>query len=239
MFFKKSALILLPVLAVLAVPPCRAEDMPPLENYKPLPQLFDEKPVEPETVPFLTLLAPPPEQQANSKTPPPPHKPVKAKKLPPAKTKIKKASVRKIEPVRPPGKPSRTQLDDAHLANPNVRDVLASIEGVKPPKANPSGSVSLAFVSGESVLTLDMKNTLLRDYVPKVKNSGARIAIQAYAAPVKNDTERLFTARVLEIKDFLQAAGIDPTRIDVMPLGQRPDAGMADRVDIVTVGKKD
>lgn len=239
MLFKKSALVLLPVLVALAAPPSRAEDMPPLENYKPLPQLFDEKPVEPETAPFLTLLAPPVEKKPRSKAPSPPERPVKAKKSPPAKTKIKKASVKKPEPARPTGKPSRTQLDDGHLANPNVRDVLASIEGVKPPKANASGGVSLAFIPGETALTFDMKNALLRDYIPKVKNSTARIAIQAYIASAKNSTERLSNARALETKDFLQATGINPARIDVMPLGNHPNAKMADRVDIVTVSKKD
>ena len=224
-------------LAVLLASSAHAEDMPPLENYKPLPQLFDEKPIQADTAPFLTLLAPPQEKQEKSKSPAPPQKPVKAKKSPPAK--VKKASVKKVESARPPGKPSRTQIEDGHLANPNVRDILASIEGVKPAKSNAKGGISLVFVPGETALTLDMKNSLLHDYIPKIKNSTSRVAIQAYAAPGKGGAERVSTARALEIKDFIQATGIDPGRIDVMPPGKRPDAGMADRVDILTVGKKD
>ncbi len=241
MGFLKSGMVFLSSLAVLLAFSAYAGDMPTLENYRPPAQLFDEPPVEKETAPFLTLLAPPEEQQAKSKQPSLPEKPViptKVKKKAPAKTKIKKAQIAKSEPVKRPGKSSRTQLDDAHLANPNVRDILASIEGVRPPKANSSGGVSLAFVAGETALTFDMKNTLLREYVPKVKNNAARIAIQAYTTPRKG-TERLSTARALEVKDFLHAAGIDPGRIDVMPPSRRPDAGMTDRLDIVTVGGKD
>ena len=144
MGFQKSGLLLLSSLAVLLASSAHAEDMPPLENYKPLPQLFDEKPIEADTAPFLTLLAPPQEKQEKSKSPAPPQKPVKAKKSPPAK-----ASVKKVESARPPGKPSRTQIEDGHLANPNVRDILASIEGVKPAKSNAKGGISLVFVPGE------------------------------------------------------------------------------------------
>jgi hypothetical protein len=248
MLFKKSAVILLPVLAVLTMSPSYAEDMPVLENYKPPPQLFDDPPAEPDTTPFLTWVAPEEEAKPETvaiKAPAPPRKPtspLRKKSETAKKAAVKKAPVKKPVPVKTAGKRSKTQLDDGQrLANPNVRDILASIEGIKPPKANSSGGVSLAFVSGETALTFDMKNKLLRDYLPRIKSSTARIAIQAYATPDKTgetSDRRISLARALEIKGFLEAAGIDPGRIDVMPLGNQPDAKAADRVDIVTVSAK-
>ncbi len=240
---KILTLLLLSCLAVFPAYPSYAEDMPPLEDYQPPPFMFDEaQPAAAASMPFLTLIEPGKKNEAKT-SPLPPGKPLKpvlkktsGKKIPvPAKTAV----ARPFSPPQKTGVKSKTQLEDGRrLVTPSVRDVLASIEGVKPSETASADKISLNFLPGESALTLDMKNILLRDFLPGLKDD-QKLRAQIYAhAPAGSNTgeteaRRLSLSRGLEVRDFLLAAGIDASRIDVMPLGNREELAPTDRVDIL------
>jgi hypothetical protein len=270
MIFKKSGLVLLPALAVLASHVyAQDDDLPAMDNYTPPAQLFDAKPVKvenaeapPMDAPMLTAVTPEAEKTEDAPPTPPkkPKPPAKLKKKEPQTASnglIRRPANKPVEiftanqppKVKTPPKPivtevarpSKTQLEDGgHLANPNVKDVLASIEGVKAPAQTGSNKISLTFLPGETVLTLDMKNTLLQDYMPQAMDANKRVEILAFASPDKSGesgSRRISLARAQETRDFLTAAGVDPKRIDIMPLGNDGKNPGSDRVDILTVSR--
>lgn len=234
---------MLSLMAVILACPVQAEELEPFNDYTPPPLLFGRQymrnaPQEDKKSGFLTTIEPEEEQKAAPavKKPTPP---VKAKSTVKKKTQIAKPKApEKKAPIRPAGKAT---LAEGQLLKPDARDILASIEGVKPPKGDGKGKVSLSYLPGETGLTMNMKNILLTDCLPiirKYKNS--RIEIHAYAVPGGAGVvaaKRVSLARALETRDFLTAAGINASRINIMPLGDIGENAGADRVDVVVARK--
>lgn len=247
MFFKRICL-LLPATAVMSACLAQAEELEPFNDYTPPPLLFDDPGAKVEEKPagFLTAIEP---EKEPDKSPPPVKKPTAPEK---AKSSVKKKT--KTASPKAPAKPTVKKLTAApveaversgplegNLVNPNARDILASIEGVKPPKGDGKGKVSLSYLPGETSLTLDMKNILLTNSLPAIrKQKNSRIEIHAYALPGKKGTveaKRVSLARALETRDFLVAAGVDAARINIMPLGDTGENAGADRVDVLVAKK--
>jgi hypothetical protein len=244
MIFKRTC-ALLSLMAVMLACPAQAEELEPFVGYTPPPLLFDKFykgkiPEGDKKSGFLTTIEPEEEEQ---KTAPPvkkPTPPVKAKSTVKKKTQIAKPKApEKKAPIRPTGKAT---LAEGQLLKPDARDILASIEGVKPPKGDGKGKVSLSYLPGETGLTVNMKNILLTDCLPTIrKQKNSRIEIHAYAVPggagAAVAAKRVSLARALETRDFLTAAGVDAARINIMPLGDKGENAGADRVDVVVVRK--
>jgi outer membrane protein OmpA-like peptidoglycan-associated protein len=245
MMSTKAAWPWLPVLAVLIACPAFGEDLEPFGDYQPPPQLFEEQqPTADNSIPgFLTAIegAEPEKPDPGPKAPSKPVAPKPSKKIdriiaskpnkPKATAPLKAVSMDK------PKVKSKTHLESGErLVNPTARDILASIEGVTSAKSK-GDRTTLAFIHGESRLTLDMKNDLLRNHIPKLKqNRESGVEIQAYT-PAENaadaNAQRVSLARAIEVQDFLQAAGVDSSRISVMPLANQRDSASANRVDLV------
>ncbi len=250
MISKKPVFVLLLSLAVLFAHSAVAEDLPELENYKPPQGLFDieEAPAEPAPSPFLTTIEPAKKTEPKAKPKPPkkPATPVKTVKKKTSASPVKKTGVKKpvvaAVPVEPVTK-APLQIETERLVHPTARDVLENIEGIKSTESTGKGKFSLLFMPGETVLTFDMKNKLLSNYVPSVKKQPKqKLAVQAYASPGKDGetgARRLSLARALEVRDFLVGAGIEESRINVMPLGNQTESQLSDRVDIVPLKSAD
>lgn len=197
-----------------------------------------------------------PEEKIISKAPIPPCRPAVLDKptiilegrrdtgvTPPAKTKVA------VKPVGKPQKPKisktvPTKIEANDLVETTAEDILASIEGKKRPKkaektplGKPLPPVSMNYAPGETVLTLNMKKELLNVSIPAYReNPKARLEIRAYSSVGElgeTGARRISLARALEMRDFLIASGIDPSRIDVRPLGNAGASGEADKVEIV------
>ncbi|MCE7886120.1 MAG: hypothetical protein DYH13_01255 [Alphaproteobacteria bacterium PRO2] len=244
MIFKRTC-ALLSLMAVMLACPVQAEELEPFNDYTPPPLLFGRQylrkaPEEDKKSGFLTAIEPEEEKPkaASSvvKKPAPPEKPKSTVKK---KSQIAtpKAPAKKA-PIRPVGKAT---LAEGQLVKPDARDILASIEGVKPPQGDGKGKVSLSYLPGETTLTVNMKNILLTNSLPALrKQKNSRIEIHAYAVPGKAGTvaaKRVSLARALETRDFLIAAGVDAARINIMPLGDAGENAGADRVDVLVTGK--
>lgn len=243
MIFKRTC-VLLSLMTVMLACPAQAEELEPFVGYTPPPLLFDKFykgkiPEEEKKSGFLTIIEP--EEEAEKTEPPvkKPTPPVKAKSTVKKKTQIArpKAPAKKA-PIRPTGK---STLAEGQLVKPDARDILASIEGIKPPQGDGKGKVSLSYLPGETGLTVNMKNILLTDCLPAIrKQKNSRIEIHAYAVPGGAGTvaaKRVALARALETRDFLAAAGVDAARINIMPLGDTGINAGADRVDVLVVRK--
>lgn len=67
-------------------------------------------------------------------------------------------------------------------------------------------------------------------------NEKSRVQLLAYAASVDGNASkarRLFLSRALSVRAYLMEQGIASTRMDVRALGDRGEAGPADRVDVM------
>jgi hypothetical protein len=243
MIFKRTC-ALLSFVAVMLACPVQAEELEPFNDYTPPPLLFGRQymrkaPAEDKQSGFLTAIEP--EEQPEKTVSPikKPAPPVKAKST--IKKKMQVATPKapgKKAPIRPAGK---VTLAEGQLVKPDARDILASIEGVKPPQGDGKGKVSLSYLPGETALTVNMKNILLTNSLPILKKQkNSRIEIHAYEVPGKAGTaaaKRVSLGRALEARDFLTAAGVDPARISIMPLGDTGENAGADRVDVLVTGK--
>lgn len=243
MIFKQTC-ALLSFMAVMLACPVQAEELEPFNDYTPPPLLFGRQymrkaPEEEKKSGFLTAVEPEEEEQKavpRIKKPASPEKPkITVKKKPQI---VSPKTPAKKEPIRPGGK---VTLAEGQLIKPDARDILASIEGVKPPQGDGKGKVSLSYLPGETALTVNMKNILLTNSLPVLKKQkNSRIEIHAYAVPGKAGTaaaKRVSLGRALEARDFLTAAGVDPARISIMPLGDTGENAGADRVDVLVTGK--
>ncbi|MBP7722707.1 MAG: hypothetical protein KA155_09250 [Alphaproteobacteria bacterium] len=243
MIFKRTC-PLLSLMAVILACPVQAEELEPFNDYTPPPLLFGRQymrntPQEDKKSGFLTTIEPEQEEAKTApavKKPTPPAKPMSTVKK---KALISKPKVpEKKAPIRPTGKAT---LAEGQLLKPDARDILASIEGVKPPQGDGKGKVSLSYLPGETSLTMNMKNILLTDCLPVIrKHKNSRIEIHAYAVPGGAGVvaaKRVSLARALETRDFLTAAGVNASRINIMPLGDIDENVGADRVDVVVARK--
>lgn len=243
MIFKRTC-ALLSLMAVMLACPAQAEELEPFNDYTPPPLLFGRQymrnaPQEDKKSGFLTTIE---AEQEEAKAAPPvkkPTPPVKAKSTVQKKAQIAKPKApEKKAPIRPAGKAT---LAEGQLLKPDARDILASIEGVKPPKGDGKGKVSLSYLPGETGLTMNMKNILLTDCLPAIrKQKNSRIEIHAYAVPGGAGVvaaKRVSLARALETRDFLTAAGVNASRINIMPLGDTGENAGADRVDVIVARK--
>ncbi len=241
MFFKQTGVLLFSAAALLAYA-AQAEDLQPFENYEPPPLLFDDQPAANGHAPgFLTAIEPdaPPVKAKPQEKPKPPAKAATSVKKKAKATKTKQAAkpAKKAIPLPLPPSKQATSLDGKRLVTPSARDILASIEGVKPVEAERSGKVSLPFLPGETSLSIDMKNALLGGTLPAIKRQKtAKALIMAYATGRDAAiSKRLSMARALETREFLTAAGVDPARIDVRPFPGTKTGQNGDRVDVLIV----
>ncbi|MGB4106742.1 MAG: hypothetical protein WBK55_02975 [Alphaproteobacteria bacterium] len=248
MFFKQTGVLLFSATALLAYA-AQAEELQPFNDYEPPPLLFDESgtAVDNRAPGFLTAIEPDDREEAPVKAKPPqkPKPPAKAtapvKKKGQAKLsspkKPKTTLAKKAIPLPLPPSRQSTSLEGNRLVTPSARDVLASIEGIKPVQAQENGKVSLPFLAGETALTIDMKNALLGGTLPAIKRQKtAKAVIRAYATGRDAAiSKRLSLARAHETREFLTAAGVDAARIDIWPFLGAQNGKDGDRVDVLII----
>lgn len=98
------------------------------------------------------------------------------------------------------------------------------------------GAVSLNFSAGKTEIPGDIGDILQASIMAAAAQmDDMRIEIRAYAASQSENeshARRLSLLRALQIRDYLIAANLDPTRIDILPLGTQTKMLPADRVDV-------
>lgn len=137
---------------------------------------------------------------------------------------------------------------------PAVAPVISAAAAASPPKPEPplppaaATPVSLPPASGVTGQVLfqpnvtdlpdPAKGTLDGVAAALQKNDQLRVQLIAYAsgAPDQaNQARRISLSRAVAVRTYLIEHGVRSTRIDVRALGNRPDSGAADRVDIVAL----
>ena len=107
-------------------------------------------------------------------------------------------------------------------ANPSIPDSIAP-------------ATRLSFAAGSE--EMDAAASALVDALVAENGSGARVVqVRAYAAgsgETNSAARRLSLKRAVAVRSYMIHKGMQAARIDVRALGPAPDAGPADRVDIV------
>ncbi len=236
MAFSIHFFVLLCGAVITFAPLALAEELPPLEDYQPPPLLFDGHGEKQKTDPFLTTNdlkidpAPLGKEQLEKKQivhiPAPPKKPIAPARI---KAKTKKPAAPAKQAKKKPTSPKPAPLAEnaaLNLVTPSAQDVLASITGIKTASTH-NDVITLEFLSSETVLNVAMKKRLLADFVPAFKKDKTlKAEIKPYASSL------LATARAAEIFDFLSAAGIEESRIDIIPAETVADDSLRDRIYI-------
>ncbi|WPZ36904.1 OmpA family protein [Thalassobaculum sp. OXR-137] len=188
---------------------------------------------------------PQPEQTASAAPTPPPPPPA-----PSANTAARAAPAAPPPPAPP--QPTRT----ASVAPPPPPPPAPTQEAAKPvsapaapaaapapkPSAQSAGgdTTRIAFPDGQSQLPGDAA-AKLDPVIAKLKqDSGLRLQLMAYANGDQdgaNKARRLSLSRALAVRAYLIDNEIASTRMDVRALGNRPDDGPADRVDLVVINR--
>lgn len=163
--------------------------------------------------------APTPAKPAPVKKPPAAPKPPEAQASAPAPAKANPAAVAALPPALLPGQ--ATARAEAN-ANPSIPDNIAP-------------ATRLNFAAGSE--EMDAAASALVDALVAENGSGARVVqVRAYAAgsgETNSAARRLSLKRAVAVRSYMIQKGMQAARIDVRALGPAPDAGPADRVDIV------
>jgi peptidoglycan-associated lipoprotein len=99
----------------------------------------------------------------------------------------------------------------------------------------PVGPVRITFETNSSSLTTEAQ-AMLDTFVTTLKaNATVRALLKAYSSTGTSvsETRRLSLRRGMTVRLYLIDRGIPPTRIDLQALGNSPDNGPGDRVDVM------
>jgi outer membrane protein OmpA-like peptidoglycan-associated protein len=167
-------------------------------------------------------------------------------------------ATRRAAPAAPatkvPAKPNETEGTApppraATPANPtpvtpqaNPAPIIAAPDGrtkssasVAEPEKGERGALRLQFAPDATALPADVETALSPVMTALQRAPKARIVLRGYAAGSGDGAsrgKRVALGRVLELRNYFIAHGIDSARIDVRALGAPDDNGIADRVDI-------
>jgi outer membrane protein OmpA-like peptidoglycan-associated protein len=126
-----------------------------------------------------------------------------------------------------PGDRAATQADETRTGDPAA-----------PASPAMTRLTSLRLLFGEESVALSEETELelqaLAGYLDN--NRDQRVQLLAYAGAadrVGSRARRLSLSRALAVRAFLADKGIEPTRIDIRPLGSEVEDGPADRVDVL------
>jgi outer membrane protein OmpA-like peptidoglycan-associated protein len=103
------------------------------------------------------------------------------------------------------------------------------------PEKGERGALRLQFAPDTTALPADVERALSPVMAALQRAPKSRIVLRGYAAgsgDAASRGKRVALGRVLELRNYFIAHGIDSTRIDVRALGAPEDKGIADRVDI-------
>lgn len=187
-------------------------------------------------------ITPQPQQTASAAPTPPP----------PAPSSNSAAGAAPAAPP-PPALPKPTQSASAAppppppaVPKPEPTKASAPAAATSAPAPQPSAqsasgdTTRIAFPAGQSQLPGDA-SAKLDPVIAKLKqDSGLRLQLMAYANGDQdgaNKARRLSLSRALAVRAYLIDNDIASTRMDVRALGNRPDDGPADRVDLVVINR--
>jgi len=181
-----------------------------------------------------------PKPKPPKKTPaakPAPAKPTVAAPPAPAKPTVAALPAPVTAPAKVTPPPAQTGSPSAATMNSPAAQTPASAEAGSSP-VMPEGlapAARLRFASGAE--DMDEAAIALVDALVSENGSGARvIQVRAYAAgssETNSAARRLSLKRAVAVRTYMIHKGMQAARIDVRALGPAPDAGPADRVDIV------
>jgi outer membrane protein OmpA-like peptidoglycan-associated protein len=162
-----------------------------------------------------------PAKPAPVKKPPAPAKPPAAEASAPAPAAASPAAVAALPPKPAPAPGQATARAEAN-ASASIPDNIAP-------------ATRLNFAAGSE--EMDAAASALVDALVAENGSGARVVqVRAYAAgsgETNSAARRLSLKRAVAVRSYMIHKGMQAARIDVRALGPAPDAGPADRVDIV------
>lgn len=214
-----------PVPAMAEMPP-----PPPAPNdiaMPPTPQTPDPKPLV-----VAATKAPP----ASVEAPPPPAAAPRESKPAPAVAPVAVVN----EP--PPAPPTPEAVPVAAPAKPVAPPATPQVASVPAPQANSGSgkpSMRIPFAGDGAALPEPAKGELKQIATALGQDPALRVQVMAYAngGDDASKARRLSLSRALAVRTYLIEQGVGSTRIDVRALGNAPEGGPSDRVDLMMLSR--